>query len=130
MLTLLEQDERDKRHGREDEGPHDPRRAPAVVVRLDQRIGQREQAERGGGEAGEVEALVRLVPRLVDEEEARCDPEDADRDVHEEDPVPREVLGDETADEGPDRERQGRDTRPDPDGSAPLPRRERRGDDR
>ena len=61
---------------------------------------------RGRREAREVEALVRLVARLVDEEEAGHDPERSRRDVDEEDPAPVEVLGDEAADERADRERE------------------------
>src|SRR5262249_10755693 len=79
---------------------------------------------------GEVETRVRLVARLVDEQEARHDPEQADRDVHEEDPVPGRVLRDETADEGTDCERECGCSRPDSDRRAALTRRERRSDDR
>ena len=49
-----------------------------------------------------------LVARLVDEEEARRDPEDPDRHVDEEDPVPARVLGEQAADERADRERERR----------------------
>ncbi len=57
-------------------------------------------------------------------------PDDPERDVDEEDPVPVEVLGEQAADHRPDREREGRDPGPDADRRAPLPGRERRRDDR
>jgi hypothetical protein len=43
------------------------------------------------------------------------DGEDPDRDVDVEDPVPGDVLGDDAAEQRPDRERHGRDSGPDPD---------------
>ncbi len=73
---------------------------------------------------------MRLVARLVDEEVARDDSEDADRDVDEEDPAPLEVLGDETAHQRADRERERGRAGPDADRSPAFARRKRRGDDR
>ena len=99
----------------DDEGADDARGRPAVGVRLDEAVRQREQPDRRRREAGQVETRVRLVARLVDEEVAGGDPEDADRDVHEEDPAPFEMLCDQPADERPDREREGGDTGPDAD---------------
>ncbi len=79
----------------------------------------------------EVEPLfLRHVARLVDQQVARRDAEHADRDVDEEDPAPAEVLGEETADERADRQRERGDARPDPDRHPALARRERGRDDR
>ena len=86
--AALDDDEGRERDDGEHERADDPRRGPAVRVRLDQAVRQREEADRRRGEAGQVEARVRLVARLVDEEVARDDSEDADRDVDEEDPAP------------------------------------------
>ena len=48
------------------EQPEDPRRRPAVAVGLDQRVDEREQADRRGDEARQVEPLlVRGVLRLA-----------------------------------------------------------------
>jgi hypothetical protein len=64
----LEQDERSAEHGRDDEQPDDQWRRPALAVRLDQCVYEREQRDAGRQQAGEVEPLlVRGVPRLVDE---------------------------------------------------------------
>ena len=73
---------------------------------------------------------MRLVARLVDEEVARDDPEDPDRDVDEEDPAPVEVFGDEPADEGADRKSERRGSGPDADRGPTLTRRKRGRDDR
>ena len=126
-LVELEQDERAERDGGDGEGDEDPRRRPAVRVRLDQRVAEREEAQCGRHQPRNIRALLlRGVPRLVDEDEGREDPEHADRDVDVEDPVPVDPLGDDTADERADRERERGDAGPDPDRGASLPRRERR----
>ena len=78
-LVALEQDEGGERHGRDDERADDPRGSPAVRVRLDQAVGQREEPDRGRHEAREVEPLMGRVARLVDQEEARGDAQDPDR---------------------------------------------------
>src|SRR5512132_4361140 len=124
-LALLEQDERRQRDGREREGADDAGRSPAVVVRLDQRIRKREQAEPGGDERGEVETLLlRAVLRLVDEQEAGGDGHRSNRHVDVEDRAPTCVLGQQAAHERPDRERRRRDADPDADRRPPLPYRE------
>ena len=115
-LTELEERRRSEQHGRRDERPDDPCRRPAVGVRLDQPVREREETEPRGDQAREVEPLLlRHVARLVDQQVARRDPEHADRDVDEEDPAPAEVLREETADERADRQRERGDARPDPD---------------
>ncbi len=55
-------------------------------------------------------------------------PEHADRDVHEEDPAPVDVVGDQPTEQRADGERHRRDAGPDADRHPPLTRRERRGD--
>jgi hypothetical protein len=130
-LVPLEQREGDQRDHGDRERDDDPAGGPAVLVRLDKRVGEREQAGARGREARDVRALMeRRVPRLVDEERDRDQAEGSDRHVDEEDPVPVGVLRQQAADERADRERHRRDACPDADGRAALPRRERGGDDR
>ena len=67
-LVPLEHDERDERTAAITNQPDDPGRAPAVVVRLDQRVREREQADPGRDEPGHVgrcscEVSLRLVER-------------------------------------------------------------------
>ena len=57
-LVQLEQDEPAERDRRDRKGSEDPARRPAVGVRLDQRVAEREEAERGGGEARDVRTLL------------------------------------------------------------------------
>ena len=66
-LVALEQDERRQRDGGDGEQREDPRGCPAVRVRLDQRVREREEPDRRGDEARQVEPLlVRGVAGLVD----------------------------------------------------------------
>ena len=84
------------------EGAEDARRSPAVRVRLDQPVGEREEPDRRRGEPGHVRPLpVRGVLRLVDEQVRRDDREHADGHVDEEDPAPADVLGEEPPTSGP-----------------------------
>ena len=129
-LVPLEQDERDERDARRRGTRRGCASTPAVRVRLDEPVREREEADRGRRETGQVEPLVRLVARLVDEQEAGGDGQDADGDVDEEDPAPVDVLGQQPADERADRERERRDAGPDADRGAALAGRERRRDDR
>ena len=126
----LEQDEHGEEHRRHAEQSKDERIAPAVFVRLDQAVRQREQRDRRCHESGQVEPLLGRVPRLVDEDPRREDAEDSDRDVDVEDPAPVDVLGDRAADERAERERHRGYAGPDSDRSPALPRWERGGDDR
>src|SRR5262245_17440792 len=56
-LTKLEEDEHRERRDRDRDQRQHARRPPAVVVRLDQPVREREQADCRGDQAGEVEAL-------------------------------------------------------------------------
>ena len=130
-LVHLEQDEGGHGNGGDDEEPDDHRVGPAVRVGLDQREREREERDARRQETGDVEPLVgRGVARLPDHEPADDQAEDADGDVHEEDPAPVDVLGDEPADERADREGHRGDAGPDADRHPALVRRERRRDDR
>jgi hypothetical protein len=125
LAPTSEQDRRDR------EQAEDLCRGPAVLVALDEGVAQREERKARRDETRQVDALlVRRVARLLDDEERDDDADHADRDVDEEDPVPADVVHDEPADEGADRERESRDAGPDADRLAALPRRERRRDDR
>jgi hypothetical protein len=130
-LAQLEQDEDEECDSRDCEEPDDPSRRPPVFVRLDERVGECEEPDPGGEEPRQVETLLgRRVPRLVDDEPGDDDRQDADGNVDEEDPVPADVLCDETADQRSDRQGQRGDARPDADRHPALPRREGGGDDR
>ena len=129
-LAELDEDEGGERNGGDDEEGEDPRRRPPEVVRLDQRVDQRKQANPGGEQAGQVEPLlVRGIPRLRHDDDARDDAENPDRDVDVEDPVPGDVRGDDSAEERSDRERHRRDAGPDPDCRPALTRCEGCADD-
>ena len=117
-LPALDDDERRQRDDREHKGADDPRRSPAVRVRLDQAVRQGEEAERRRGEPRKIEARVRLVPRLVDEQQAGDDTGDSHWNVHEEDPVPAEMLGEQAAGERAYREGERGHTGPDADRGA------------
>ena len=66
----------------------------AVVIGLDEAVGQGEEPDSRGEQPWQVEALVgRRVAGLVDDEARDDDREDADRDVDEEDPVPARGAG-------------------------------------
>ena len=73
---------------------------------------------------------MRAVLGFRDQQVAGRDRDDADGDVDEEDPVPAQVLREQPAGEGADRERERRDARPDADGHPPFLRREGGSDDR
>ena len=62
-LVHLEQNERDERDGCHREQREDPGRRPAVRVRLDQPVGEREEPDGGGDEPGQVESLFGEVSR-------------------------------------------------------------------
>jgi hypothetical protein len=93
-LTRLEQDEGNEHRDCDGEGAEDPARGPAVRVRLDQSVREREEADPRGQKPRQVETLLdRLVLRFGDQQQARRDRDHSDRDVDEEDPAPADVLG-------------------------------------
>ena len=78
------------------EATEDHRRRPALVVALDERVGQREQRERRGDQTGQVDAAPdgRGIARTRrDRPQAEGHGGDADRDVDEEDPAPARGAG-------------------------------------
>ncbi len=82
------------------------------------------------GCAGKVEApFTRLCPLAGEIEQGEYNHEDRKGDVEEEDAGPADVLGEDAANEGPQREAGVHGCRDDPDGPAALPGREDRGDD-
>ena len=116
---------------RDGEAGEDPARAPAVVVPLDQRIREPEEADRRGDKSRQIEALLlRLVTALGDDEARDDDARDPDRDVDEEDPAPVDLLGEDAADQRADRKRHRGHADPDADRCSALPRWEGGDDDR
>jgi hypothetical protein len=100
----LDVDEGGQGDRRDDEEAEDPRRRPAEAVRLDECVDERQQADPGREQTRQVEPLLsRGVPRFRHDDDARDDGEDPDRDVDVEDPVPGDVLGDDAAEQRPDR---------------------------
>src|SRR5206468_2110185 len=81
-------------------------------------------------EAGDVEPAVMLVARLVEIGSRAGDAERADREVDVEDPAPPGVLGEDSADERADRDREADRRAPDPEGGAALASVELLGEDR
>ena len=114
----------EERHQRERDGAlaERLRRAPAVAARLHdrvdaehQRAGDERRAEHVGAVAQAEALLVREEPR------GEYRGGDADRHVHEEDPVPRDGLGQHAAGEQADRGARGGDERVDADRLRLLP---------
>ena len=104
------------------ERPEDARRGPAALAALDQGVGQREQGQRGGRQAGQVElAHGGFGPRLGHVEDRDREGDHAHRHVDEEDPAPVEVLADQAAERRAGRQGQRPGRGPDADGHAPLP---------
>ena len=90
---------REEEHcGRDEDADRLPR-VPAPAVAL--RDAEHEQREAGRDEhrTRDVEALAVLVEALGEEERAQDQRRDADRDVDEEDPLPREEVGEDAAEE-------------------------------
>src|SRR4029079_4122623 len=116
----LDQDERDQQRRGGGQAGDDDRAAPALRVAADQPEDEEEQGGREGDETGPVDRLG-LGPPGLDElglgDEDRRDP---DRDVDEEDPLPAEAVGDDSADERADRDRAADRGPPDADSGRAL----------
>ena len=93
--------DQDRRH---DQQPDHFRVAPAPVVDLVEGDQQRDQPDRDRRDPRVVDPLVLGFGLLdVDQEVGDGDGEDRDRDVEEEDPAPAQGLGEDAADQRPDR---------------------------
>src|SRR5262249_58706419 len=89
-------------------------RCPAVGLRADDRVDERHQPPGHRRRACEVVALMGgRVARLRHEAKRENEGGDADRDVDEEDPGPREILRQRAAEEAPDGGAADRDSSPD-----------------
>ena len=108
------------------------RRAPAEVLRLDDRVHEHDQAGGHRDRARQVDAALAVrrpgLGHVADREQRRGD---ADRDVDEEDPLPAEQVGQHAAEQQAERAAARRDRAPDAERLRPvLALRERRRDDR
>src|SRR3954454_22498319 len=109
----------------------DRRRAPAPRVALDEGEHERPEADGDRQDAGDVDLVRRgLVARLARGGDGHEHRHYGHGDVEEEDRLPGDVLDEEAADDGADREGHGADAGPRADRLAALLRREGVGDDR
>src|SRR5207253_1527039 len=98
---------------------------PAVPICLDEREGKREERPCRRRKSEEIEAPIRrCVARLGHEQPGGGEPDDADRDVDVEDPVPVDRFDQRPADEWAERETDSGDADPDPDRGRALTRME------
>jgi hypothetical protein len=91
-------DEERERDGGAREQAEDRRRAPAVAVRLDEGVGEREESGAGRDDSADVDrpaggAVAALLDRVPSDEQR----DEPDRDVDPEDPAPAGVLGEQAA---------------------------------
>ena len=106
---------------RRHEQADDPPGRPALLVPLDQREDQAEEAAGQRHEADRIEPAVLGVARLVQLLRRQDDRGNADRDVDEEDPPPREPGGERAARQRADRDRRADRRAPDAERGAALP---------
>ncbi len=93
--------------------PDGPGRAPAVVLRLDDRVHQHDQAPGDRHRAGQVERpMLDVGPRLGDEAQCGEQRHHAHRHVDEEDPLPGGQLGERATQDQADRATAGGDRAP------------------
>ena len=106
---------------REDPEAERVQREPALLLRLDEPVDERDQSRGDRDRAGDVEGLVRLlVLRLRDVPQREHEGRDPDREVDEEDPGPGEEVGQDPAEQQADRAAAGRDRAPDAHRLRPL----------
>jgi len=111
--TALDHDESDQEDRGERHETDHLGRSPAGLARSDDPVHERDQATRDGHCSGQVEAPVRfLVLRLGHDPQRQDERDDADRNVDEEDPGPRERVGEDPAEEQADGAAADRDRRP------------------
>ena len=101
LLTQLDHDEQDEEEDAGDERGDDQAARPAVSVAAEDPEDDQEERCRERHQTQNVRASRLLVPRLRDAGDGDHEREDADRDVHEEDPPPPETVGEDAADERP-----------------------------
>ena len=118
--VALDGDERRQQRRRPAQASDDQGAPPALRVAADEAEDQQEEGKREGDDAGEVDRL-RVLGEDVDDlalgQDHRPDP---DRDVEEEDPLPAEALGDDAADQRPDRDRAADHGSPDAERGRPV----------
>jgi hypothetical protein len=86
---------------------------PAERLRLDDRVGEHHEPARGQDRAADVEAArAGREPGLRDEALGEHERRDADREVHEEDPLPGQGVGEDAAEQEPERAAARRDGAP------------------
>ena len=130
--AALDEHERDQEHGRDGEEGERLRGAPAVVLRLDDRVDEHDEARGDADRAGQVDAVGavrRARLRHVADRQRRGG--EADRHVDEEDPLPAQQVGEDAAEQQAEGAAAGRDRAPDAERlRALLALREGGGDDR
>ena len=100
--------------GEGDDEEADRRRGePAVLPGLRDRVHERGEAGRDEHRARKVERLHAGVAALVEQDRRENDREHPDRDVHEEDPLPAERVGEDPAHEDAGRGAEAADRAPD-----------------
>ena len=120
-LAQLRDDEQHEEHPGRHEEADDPRGRPALLVSLDQGEDQAEQAADQRHEPDRVEPAELGVARLAELPRREDDRPDADRDVDEEDPPPREPGGQHAAGERADRDGRADRRAPGAESRAALP---------
>ena len=97
-------------------------RGPGHLVGVDDGVDQAEQAAGDRDGPGDVQPpAVALGPRLDQRDPGEDEEDDADGDVHEQDPPPREELGEDPAEEGTGGTTPCCDRRPRPERLGPCP---------
>ena len=95
----LPADEREQQHRGGDEDADGLARAPAPAVALRDAENEERETRRDENRTRNVEALAVLVQALREQDRREDQRRDADRDVHEEDPLPRQEVDEDAAEE-------------------------------
>src|ERR1700690_4651658 len=103
LVPPFPEDDKDQRRSRDHSQPHDEMRfEPVFALTFVENYLQGSEAERDETEAGVVNAGFAQLPafevwRILNEPRRQQERKDADGDINEENPAPREVVGDPTA---------------------------------
>jgi hypothetical protein len=117
----LDDDEEDEQRGGEDQEPDRARGAPAHIGSLRDRVDEQGETARNRQRPADVVAAPRdFDPAFGDEGDGDGEDSDADRDVDEEDPLPAEVLREDSAHEDADRRAASANGSPDAQRLVPL----------